>query len=267
MFRLKEDRTRLLPARGSKLTSGQCGLADAKLSGWFHAGTGELLEGFPITAADTVLDVGCGDGAASVFAARCGAEVISTDVDDAKIERVRRKLAAIPARAFRCLVSNTCPLPLPDASATRIVAMEVLEHVDDPRQFMEELVRVGKPEAKFLLAVPDPVAESIQQVVAAPAYWQRPNHIRIFARDEFERLVADAGLTIEHRLRYGFFWSMWWILFWGCDQEFGEPDAPLLQSWTDTWQALLANPKAAHIRKALNDFMPKSQVLIARKAA
>ena len=39
-----------------------CGLLDAVKSGWFLQETGELLEGFAIAAADTVLDVGCGTG-------------------------------------------------------------------------------------------------------------------------------------------------------------------------------------------------------------
>ncbi|CRO36601.1 hypothetical protein PAERUG_P12_London_17_VIM_2_11_09_04363 [Pseudomonas aeruginosa] len=38
------------------------GLRDAVLSGWFNQETDELFSGFPISAEDTVLDVGCGDG-------------------------------------------------------------------------------------------------------------------------------------------------------------------------------------------------------------
>ncbi|WP_215199644.1 methyltransferase domain-containing protein, partial [Escherichia coli] len=44
---------------------------------------------------------------------------------------------------LECLVSDCDPLPLADATATRVVSTEVIEHVDDPRQFLAELVRVG----------------------------------------------------------------------------------------------------------------------------
>ncbi len=60
---------------------------------------------------------------------------------------------------------------------------------------------------------------------------------------------------------------MYWILFWAAEQEFGKPDTPILRHWTRTWEALLSSPKHEHIKKALDEFMPKSQALIARKAA
>jgi len=237
-------------------------------TGWYNDATCELLTGFRITAEDTVIDVGCGDGDATLFSARCGAEVIFADIDAAKVESVRAKLSPIATRgAFRGLVSDSNPLPVDDATATKVVCLEVLEHVDDPVQFLAELVRVGKPQAQYLISVPDPAGESIQRTIAAPAYWAKPNHVRIIERDEFDRLVRQSGLQIERRVHYSFFWAMWWILFWGANQELEDPEGPLLKYWTKTWHALITNPKAAHVKKALDEFMPKSQVLIARKAA
>jgi hypothetical protein len=115
--------------------------------------------------------------------------------------------------------------------------------------------------------VPDPVGETIQKSIAPPAYWEKPHHQRIFDRDEFEQLVRAAGLEIEGRHNGSFYWTMYWILFWAAEQEFGQPDAEVLQCWTKTWQALLSSPKHHHIKKALDDFAPKSQAIIARKAA
>ena len=48
------------------------GLRDAVLSGWFNQETDELFSGFPISAEDTVLDVGCGPGWASFDLAQIG---------------------------------------------------------------------------------------------------------------------------------------------------------------------------------------------------
>ena len=147
--------------------------------------------------------------------------------------------------------------------------MEVLEHVDDPERFLSELVRVGGSGAQYLITAPDPTAELVQQDIAPPAYWNKPNHIRILQREELDRLMREAGLEIQRRIHYGFYWSMWWILFWATDGgfPFGASGAPVLDYWNRTWHALITNPKAAHIKKALNELMPKSQVLIARKAA
>ncbi|MGH7172740.1 MAG: methyltransferase domain-containing protein, partial [Gemmataceae bacterium] len=158
---------------------------------------------------------------------------------------------------------------LSDGFATRIVAQEVMEHVDDPRQFLGELVRIGRPNALYLLSVPDPASESLQKSLAPAAYWSKPNHLRIFGREEFERLVRDAGLEIEKRLSYSFFWAMWWLLFWSGEGDFeiGSPGTAVLTHWHKTWTALLKTPNGPRIKQALDDLIPKSQVVVARKAA
>lgn len=236
--------------------------------GLFNEEKGELLDGFPIGAADTVVDVGCGAGCASVFAAACGAAVYAVDIDPHALATVEERMSGRkPARPFRTLLSDANPLPLPDGLATRIVAQEVLEHVDDPRQFLTELARIGKPGALYLLSVPDPAAESVQKKLAPASYWQKPNHLRIFGRDEFTNLVRGAGLRIEKRLWSSFYWSMWWILFWSGQGHLpaGAPGTSVLAYWNKTWAALLKTPNGPRIKQALDEIMPKSQVILARK--
>jgi SAM-dependent methyltransferase len=242
---------------------------DAEEFGWYNLKTGELLRGFPVGGEDVVVDVGCGDGPSVEFAALQGAEVYAVDIDPAAIANVRRRLQDIPqGRPCHTLVSDCDPLPLDDGVATRVICQEVMEHVDDPRRFIAELVRIGRPGARYLLTVPDPASETLQRALAPECYWRKPNHLRVFGRDEFDWLVRDAGLTIEWRGHYSFYWSMWWALFWSGhgDFEFGSAGTRVLKYWNKTWAALMAAPKGAHVRKALNDFMPKSQLIIARKA-
>ncbi len=251
-----------------KIDGGKCGLHDAKLNGWFDRETGELVTGFPIRPEDTVLDVGCGNGGACMFAAGQGAEVIAVDILPDVIASVDRRLAASNARAHRAIVSDANPLPLEDNTATCVMAMEVLEHVDEPAQFLSELVRVGKPDARYLITVPDPMSENVQKRIAAPTYWKKPNHVRIIGREELDQIVSEAGLSIESHGYRSFFWAMWWILFWACDkQKLHEPEQPLLANWTATWNELLKSPKGQDVRETLDEFMPKSQFVIARKAA
>lgn len=252
-------------SQGVEEPSDNSTLTDAYLSGWFHRDSGELFEGFPINAEDTVLDIGCGDGPFAQFCAERGAEVIFADIDAVKVAAVEAMLKQSPARAVLPLVTDANPIPLPDGRANKIIAMEVLEHVADPAQFMAELVRVARPGAQFLLTVPDPLGESVQKKLAPAAYFEAPNHIRVFQRDEFEQLILDAGLIIERRADYGFYWSIWWFMFWACKQDLSPPWHPLLDSWTHTWNMLLSMPDGPRIKKALDEAMPKSQAIIARK--
>ena len=242
------------------------GLIDIHVSGWIQNHSGELLEGFAVGPGDTVLDIGCGDGGYAQFCAKHGAEMILADVDAARLETARQRLQAEAPRSVQILVTDANPLPLPDARVTRVVAMEVLEHVDDPAQFMAELVRVGKPGAQYLLTVPGEVIEGVQRHIAPPIYFEKPNHIRVFKQGELEQLAQDAGLIVERSTHYGFYHSVWWSLYWACEnQPLNPPWHPLLESWSQTWSLLLAQPAGARIKHALDTVMPKSQVVIARK--
>jgi|688.fasta_scaffold101865_3 ubiquinone/menaquinone biosynthesis C-methylase UbiE len=246
-----------------------CGLRDLVMAGWFNNATGELFSGFPIGPSDTHLDVGCGDGGATLFAARQGCRVIATDVQAAKIAALEQRLGleATTRPGSQCLVSDTNPLPLPAETATRITCSEVLEHVPDPAVFLAELVRVGAPNALYLLTVPDPASEAAQRELAPETYWRPPNHVRIFERDEFANLVTDAGLTIEARHSVGFYSAVWWTLFWSAGQQLGEEEKPLLAAWTSVWEQVLAHPDGKRLKGALDRCLPKSQIIVARKAA
>ena len=240
---------------------------DSRMSGIFLHEEGQMYDGFSITPEDVVVDIGCGDGCIAMFAANQKAKVIATDICPNSVEQTRKKLKKSPARDYEVHVSDSTPLPLEDNSATKIICREVLEHVDDPAAIMSELVRIGKPGASYLITVPDPLGESVQKKIAPKEYWEKPNHVRIFEREEFAQLLEASGLEIEKRDSHGFYWSIWWILFWAAGQELGEPEQPILRHWTSVWSELLNKPQGDHIKEALDEFMPKSQILIARKAA
>ncbi len=244
---------------------------EAQQAGMYNQATGEVVPGFQIGAEDIVVDVGCGTGGATKFAALYGqAEVYALDIDPQAIATVERIMAGTQLpRPLHTILSDSNPLPLTDGLATRIICQEVLEHVEDPRQFMRELVRIGRPGAQYLLVVPDPASEALQRQLAPEAYWRPPNHLRIFSHDEFDALIRDAGLIHQSRSHFGFYWTLWWAFYWcgGRGTNFGGPLTPLLKRWNQTWAALLATPDGDRVRQALDDLMPKSQIIIARKAA
>ncbi len=128
-----------------------CGLLDAVKRGWYRLETGELFTGFKVTCDDIVLDVGCGEGNAILFCAKQGAHVVFSDIDAAKINALIDKAKKTKARKVEGFVSDTTPLPLPDEYATKILAMEMLEHTVNPEKILAELVRVGKAGAEYLI--------------------------------------------------------------------------------------------------------------------
>ncbi|PRC93967.1 class I SAM-dependent methyltransferase [Solimicrobium silvestre] len=255
-----------VPASGAlEANPFEIGLKDAGHDGWYRVESGELYAGFLIDADDVVVDVGCGDGGSALFCANRGAHVIFADIDPDKVAATTHRLAGTPARCIQGVVSDANPLLLGDGVASKVISMEVLEHVDDTAQFLSELVRIGKPGAQYLITVPDPVAEQLQVGLAPDVYFQKPNHVRIIQRDEFEKMVTDAGLVIESHSYYGFYWSIWWMFFWVCKVDLSNPQHPLLNSWARTWEALSDQPMGDQLRKSMNALMPKTQVIVARK--
>lgn len=257
------------PAPASPLAnvdSFSVGLRSARLEGWFNEGNNTVYPGFTVSADDTVLDLGCGDGGIVSFCANANADIIVADIDSAKVEATRLKLESLPAKSVRALVTDAAPLQLEDATASRIICTEVLEHVDDPAGVVAELVRIGKPGARYLISVPDASAEHIQKPIAADVYYQKPNHIHIFSRDEFRALLENAGLIVESHELNSFYWALWWCFFWvSGPQDLANPTHPLLASWAQTWQLLLDTPNGPVLKRELEKHMAKSQVIVAYK--
>lgn len=252
-----------------------CGLRDAVKRGWYQLDTGELFTGFKITQDDVVLDVGCGEGNAVLFCAKQGAHVVFADVEEAKIAALMEKIKTTRAKKVEGFVSDTLPLPLPDEYATKILATEVLEHTAEPEKIMEELVRVGRPGARYFLTVPDSRSELLQKPFANPVYFTRPNHIQIFNKERFVRLVENSGLKVERYETWGFYWTFFMSLFWLVHQKgdlqgavldaIHPPYHPVLQSWSNTWAGLMELKGAETVMESFDQYLPKTQLIIAQK--
>lgn len=240
-------------------------LHDDVLSGWFNADSRELAPHFPVTAQDVVADVGCGEGGMSMFCSRMGARVIMIDNDAEILAQAVHAAATVGTGQIEGREGVVETLPLEDAAASRVICCEVLEHVEDPASALRELVRVGRPGALYLFTVPGAASERLMRGVAPPHYFQRPNHVRIFEADELAALVEEAGLVIEGRFAYGFFWTLYWLFFFGAGIEFGRKSDPVLDAWTRTWKEMIESGRAPAIRAALHELAPRSIGIVARK--
>lgn len=254
------------------------GLRDAVKRGWYRSATGELFVGFKVTKDDIVLDVGCGDGGATLFCAKQGAHIVFSDINEHKIKALMEKADKSDARKVEGFVSDSVPLPLPDEYATKILSMEMLEHTEDPEKIMSELVRVGKRGAQYLITVPDSRSEMLQKPFAAPDYFLKPNHIQIFDKERFLRLVENSGLKVERYDSWGFYWTIYMSLFWIVGQDkrmsfkgaivdkIGSANHPVLQSWANTWAGLLELDGSERLLESFDQYLPKAQIIIARKS-
>src|SRR4051794_27384302 len=94
-------------------------------------------------------------------------------------------------------------IPYPDDSFDAIVCSHVLEHVEDDRAAMRELLRVLRPDGFAILLVPLDLSrdETYEDAaVTAPEarareFWQH-DHVRLYGRD-FRRRLEEEGFHVQ----------------------------------------------------------------------
>jgi len=110
-----------------------------------------VLSRFARHLGEDVLEVGCGSGNFTVLMAAAGRRVTGIDIEPAYVEAARRRLAQFPHARVSC----------GDATAAEwserfdtVVALDVVEHIEDDRAFLARLAAVLKPGGTLVLKVP-----------------------------------------------------------------------------------------------------------------
>lgn len=95
-----------------------------------------------------VLDVGCGAGQVIQRLTEAGLEAYGVDVSEPNIERARRFNE-------RCQLYDGRHLPFPDRHFASVGALNVLEHVECPEDFIREIVRVADVGGRVVVSSPN----------------------------------------------------------------------------------------------------------------
>jgi SAM-dependent methyltransferase len=166
----------------------------------------DMLELIDQAQPRSILDVGCGEGVLTeMWADRLGTErVVGIDLEDPKLEAEWRRRAR-PNLEFRAGLGHE--LPYPDGEFDAAAAMEVLEHVPDPRAVLTEMARVAS--RWILVSVPrEPLWRGLN--MARGAYLRdlgnTPGHLNHWSKRSFTRLIGSYGAVVE--LRSPLPWTM-----------------------------------------------------------
>ncbi len=119
------------------------------LEGWdsgFYAKYADALR--PATPGARALDVGCGVGKVVGRLIEAGFEAYGVDVSEPNIERAKKVTA-------RCQLYDGKRLPFEDNFFGSAGALNVLEHVEQPEVFIQELVRVTQPGGRVVISSPN----------------------------------------------------------------------------------------------------------------
>ena len=174
-----------------------------RLLAGFEATLDELFER---ASAESVLDVGCGEGVLTEqWARRLGErKVVGLDLPDPKLEahwraRERPNLRFVAGRGEQ--------LPFGDGEFDLVTAIETLEHVPDPERTLAEMARVAR--RHLLVSVPrEPLWRGLNLLRGAYVreLGNTPGHVNHWSRGGFGELVARRGEVLA--VRSPFPWTM-----------------------------------------------------------
>jgi ubiquinone biosynthesis O-methyltransferase len=145
----------------------------------------------------TLLDIGCGNGALTASLAQRGAAVTGMDLSESGIALAR---AAHPDVRFE-VGSVYDDLRARFGTFDRVVALEVIEHLFDPRTFLRRAFEALKPGGRLVLSTP--YHGYLKNVVLAlsgkldahfTVLWDG-GHIKFFSERTLAAMLQEAGFV------------------------------------------------------------------------
>lgn len=141
----------------------------------------------------SVLDVGCGEGVVTERLAQrlAPANVLGVDADEGHLKEEWQARTA-PNLSFA--TGSAYELPFADDSFDLVCCMEVLEHLERPRDALAEMSRVAS--RALLLTVPNEPSWRISHLLAGRdigSFGNTPGHINHWSKRAFAELVSDYG--------------------------------------------------------------------------
>lgn len=110
---------------------------------------------------DRILEVGCGGG--HVLRLFPESDLVGVDVSQHMLDKARRNLRGYRVQLLKGELGR---LHLPVASFNRIICTEVLEHVDDPEELLDQMARLLRPDGRIVITLPnDHLVSRLRKIV------------------------------------------------------------------------------------------------------
>lgn len=148
-----------------------------------------------------VLDAGSGNGGISIAFAKRGAEVEGVDIEDDLIKIAKAEAMSVGSKAHFTLYDGIT-LPFPDKMFDATVSVSVIEHVDNPINYLSEILRVLKPGGTLYFAFPNRLNPKETHTGLWGLTYLSPAPARFYVRMTKHNPLEDNGL------HFYTFWNM-----------------------------------------------------------
>jgi ubiquinone/menaquinone biosynthesis C-methylase UbiE len=142
--------------------------------------------------ANSILDVGCGNGWVAKEFLPKGKQVYSLDISVTNPSIVRK---LYPSEKHFSVAADSFHLPFNDNSFDCVIASEIIEHVFDPAAFVKELFRVVQSGGSLIITTP--YKEKIIYYLCVHCNQKTPANAHIHSFDEMKLESLYSGKDLE----------------------------------------------------------------------
>ncbi len=167
-----------------------------------------IIEAVEPSDGDKILDLGCGTGYYLFLLSNLPVKLNLTGVDND--DKALREAKSFLSRKIRFILSDSHRLPFRDSTFDKVVASEVLEHLEDDQKALKEIFRILKHQGILVISTPsicypflwDPINWILQHFFGMhiekgffSGIWNQ--HIRLYELGDLERKFKEAGFKVE----------------------------------------------------------------------
>jgi len=151
--------------------------------------------------AQSVLDVGCGDAYLLYLISQKSSSIqlYGVDAEPLGVALASQQLAQ-HERSASIVAGSAYSLPFPSCSFDVVTSADVIEHLENPEQSLQEIHRVLRDRGLLLLSTPN----------RQPAMKWDNRHVHEFDAEELRSMLCQYFVTVEIFAC----WPMWWIRQW-----------------------------------------------------
>jgi len=152
---------------------------------------------------DTVLDIGCGNGALTYDVAKKAGQVVGIDLNEKSISLARQRYS----RGNIGYICGNVLNDLPDERFDVVILSNVLEHIDERVKFLKRLREMAP---QFLIRVPMINRDwiTLYKKEVGLDYRLDKDHYIEYTLETFEYELSKAGLQIqEYGIQFGEIWA------------------------------------------------------------
>ncbi|MHB9052440.1 MAG: class I SAM-dependent methyltransferase [Thermoleophilia bacterium] len=137
-----------------------------------------------------LLDIGFGDGSFLYFMKECGWDVAGVDFNEKMVDLVRDELG------IEAVAGQLEDAAYPDGAFDVVTLWGVLEHVQSPRQTVEEISRITRDGALLVIYTQNAAAPEARWLGEDWFIYEVPRHLYSFTPDSLAKLLSAAGFCV-----------------------------------------------------------------------